>query len=79
MKAEEAEEILRETDDLLVYNQHNAMPYATPLDAVDEEAVMVSRIRQDPSTPNCLNMWVCCDNMRKGAALNAVQIAQALL
>jgi aspartate-semialdehyde dehydrogenase len=52
--------------------------YATPLDVVGEDAVYISRLRQDPRTPNELTFWVACDNLRKGAALNAVQIAESL-
>jgi aspartate-semialdehyde dehydrogenase len=52
--------------------------YATPLDCVGENAVFVSRLRVDPTVPHGLTMWVVSDNLRKGAAWNAVQIAQEL-
>ena len=52
--------------------------YVTPLEAVGEFAVYVSRIREDPTVEHGLAMWVVSDNLRKGAALNAVQIAQLL-
>ena len=50
----------------------------TPVDCAGEDATYVSRIRQDTSVQNGLNMWVVSDNLRKGAALNAVQIAEEL-
>ena len=53
--------------------------YPTPLDAEGDDPVYVGRIRDDDTAPNCLNFWVVADNLRKGAALNAVQIAEALM
>ncbi len=53
--------------------------YPTPLDAEGKDPVYVGRIRDDHTAPNCLNFWVVADNLRKGAALNAVQIAEALV
>src|SRR5437870_3032415 len=53
--------------------------YVTPVEAVGEDAVYVSRIRRDPTVPHGLNLWVVSDNLRKGAALNAVQIAEILV
>ena len=53
--------------------------YVTPAEAAGEDAVFVSRIRRDPTVPNGLNLWVVSDNLRKGAALNAVQIAEILV
>jgi aspartate-semialdehyde dehydrogenase len=79
LDAIEAEEILREEDSIILHNIENEYQYATPIDVVEREEVFVSRIRNDDSSKNSLNMWVCCDNLRKGAALNAVQIAEALL
>ena len=55
------------------------MKYATPIDTVENDDVFVSRIRNDTSKVNCINMWICADNLRKGAALNAVQIAEELI
>ena len=52
--------------------------YVTPAECAGEDAVYVSRIRKDPTVPNGLNIWVVADNLRKGAALNAVQIAEVL-
>jgi len=53
--------------------------YPTPLDAEGKDPVFVGRLRDDATAPNCLNFWVVADNLRKGAALNAVQIAEALV
>ena len=52
--------------------------YVTPVEAAGEDAVYVSRIRKDPTVANGLNLWVVSDNLRKGAAFNAVQIAEVL-
>ena len=52
--------------------------YVTPKEAAGEDAVFVSRIRRDPTVPHGLSLWVVADNLRKGAALNAVQIAEVL-
>ena len=53
--------------------------YVTPSEAAGEDQVYVSRIRRDPTIPHGLNLWVVADNLRKGAALNAVQIAELLV
>ena len=74
-----AEEILEESDGITVYNIENEMKYATPVDAVENDEVFVSRIRNDNSRKNALNLWICCDNLRKGAALNSVQIAEEII
>ena len=79
LDAKEAEELLEEADGVVVYNLENEIKYATPVDAVENDEVYVSRIRNDKSRDNCLNMWVCTDNLRKGAALNAVQIAEEVV
>ena len=73
---DEAREILREAPGVMVIDKHDATGYATPKDAQGEFAVFVSRIRNDKTVENGLNIWVVSDNLRKGAALNAVQIAQ---
>ncbi|QUD86562.1 aspartate-semialdehyde dehydrogenase [Phenylobacterium montanum] len=75
---DEAREILRDAPGVLVVDKRDDKGYITPKEAQGEFAVYVSRIRNDHSAPNCLNMWVVSDNLRKGAALNAVQIAQLL-
>ena len=79
LDALEAEEILYEADSVIVHNINNEFKYATPVDAVENDEVFVSRIRNDLSNPNTLNMWICSDNLRKGAALNAVQIAEHVI
>lgn len=73
---EEAYEILSETDGVLVNSHENEEKYVTPVDATDSEEVFISRIREDKSRPSTLNLWVAADNLRKGAALNALQIAE---
>ena len=77
--ANEAEEILSELDGIVVYSCDNEIQYATPVDVVEEDDVYVSRIRNDNSCKNTINMWITTDNLRKGAALNAVQIAEELI
>ena len=77
--AEEAREILREAPGLLVIDKHEDGGYATPLDCVGEFATFVSRIREDHTVEHGLSLWVVSDNLRKGAALNAVQIAELML
>ncbi|MDE2914264.1 MAG: aspartate-semialdehyde dehydrogenase [Paracoccaceae bacterium] len=75
---EEARDILRESPGLLVIDQREDGGYITPAECVGEYATFVSRIRQDPTIENGLNLWCVSDNLRKGAALNAVQIAELL-
>lgn len=79
LDCDEAEEILGESDGILVFNDQGKVQYSTPVDTVASDAVLVSRIRQDHSRQNSLNMWVSCNNLRKGAALNAVQIAEYVI
>ena len=78
LSPDEAREILREAPGVLVVDKQEADGYVTPVDAAGDFAVFVSRIRKDPTVENGLNLWVVSDNLRKGAALNAVQIAQLL-
>ena len=70
--------ILREAPGVVVLDRREAGGYITPVESVGEHAVYVSRIRKDPTIKNGLNLWCVSDNLRKGAALNAVQIAQLL-
>lgn len=79
LSADEARDILREAPGILVVDKPEDGGYITPVEAVGEWATFVSRIREDPSVENGLAMWVVSDNLRKGAALNAVQIAELLL
>ena len=76
LDADEAREILRDAPGIMVVDKHEPDGYITPKEAQGEHAVFVSRIRNDPTVENGLNLWVVADNLRKGAALNAVQIAQ---
>ena len=75
---DEARAILREAPGVLVVDKQEHDGYVTPVDSAGEHAVFVSRIRKDPTVENGLSLWVVSDNLRKGAALNAVQIAQLL-
>ena len=75
---DEARDILRDAPGVQVIDKHEHDGYVTPVDAAGEHAVYVSRIRKDPTVENGLSLWVVSDNLRKGAALNAVQIAQLL-
>ena len=75
---EDAREILREAPGVVVIDKREDGGYITPLESVGEFAVYVSRIREDPTVEHGLALWVVSDNLRKGAALNAVQIAQLL-
>ncbi|MBE7218204.1 MAG: aspartate-semialdehyde dehydrogenase [Caulobacteraceae bacterium] len=78
LSADEARDILREAPGLQVVDQRTDTGYVTPKEAQGEFAVYVSRIREDKTVENGLNLWIVSDNLRKGAALNAVQIAQLL-
>jgi len=75
---DEARDLLRESPGIIVIDQRTDKGYMTPKEAQGEFPVFVSRIRNDPTVENGLNLWVVADNLRKGAALNAVQIAQLL-
>ncbi|MBI1365289.1 MAG: aspartate-semialdehyde dehydrogenase [Alphaproteobacteria bacterium] len=75
---DEAREILREAPGLLVVDKREDGGYVTPVECVGDFATFVSRIRIDPTVENGLALWVVSDNLRKGAALNAVQIAELL-
>ena len=79
MSADEARALLRESPGLMVIDKHEDEGYVTPVECVGEFATFVSRIREDPTVENGLALWVVSDNLRKGAALNAVQIAEGLL
>jgi aspartate-semialdehyde dehydrogenase len=77
--ADEAREILRNAPGCLVIDKHEPGGYVTPYECVGEDATYISRIRDDMTVENGLQMWVVSDNLRKGAALNAVQIAECLI
>ena len=74
----EARDILREAPGLMVIDKRDGQGFMTPKEAQGEFSVYVSRIRRDPTVEHGLSLWVVADNLRKGAALNAVQIAQLL-
>ncbi|MCF2905855.1 aspartate-semialdehyde dehydrogenase [Octadecabacter sp. CECT 8868] len=75
---DEARDILREAPGCMVIDKREDGGYVTPIECVGDFATFISRIRQDSTIDNGLNMWVVSDNLRKGAALNAVQIAETL-
>jgi aspartate-semialdehyde dehydrogenase len=77
--ADEARDILRNAPGCLVIDKREAGGYATPYEATGEDATYISRIREDATVENGLAMWVVSDNLRKGAALNAIQIAECLI
>ena len=77
--ADEARDLLRESPGLMVVDKREDGGYVTPVECVGEYATFVSRIREDSTQDNTLNMWVVSDNLRKGAALNTVQIAECLI
>jgi aspartate-semialdehyde dehydrogenase len=79
ISADEARDILREAPGCLVVDKREPGGYVTPHEAAGEDATYISRIREDPTVDNGLVMWVVSDNLRKGAALNAVQIAEVLV
>ena len=75
---DQAYEALQEADGVVLLDRREAGGYITPKEAAGDNAVFVSRLRDDPTVPYGLTFWVVSDNLRKGAAWNAVQIAQAL-
>ena len=76
---QEASKLLKEFDGVSVIDFRKDEGYVTPVEAAGEDKVYVSRIRNDTSVENGLNIWVVADNLRKGAALNAVQIAELVI
>lgn len=79
LSAEEARTLLRESPGIMLIDNPDEETYVTPVESVGEFAVFVSRVREDPSVENGLQMWVVADNLRKGAALNTVQIAELMI
>lgn len=79
LSAEEAQNILREAPGCLVVDKREDGGYVTPYESAGEDATYISRIREDATVENGLNMWVVSDNLRKGAALNTIQIAEVLV
>ena len=78
ISAKQAQAILREAPGIMLVDKREDGGYVTPVEAVGEYATFVSRVREDPTVDNGLSLWVVSDNLRKGAALNAVQIAELL-
>lgn len=76
---DEAREILREAPGILVVDKREDGGYVTPVECVGDFATFISRVRVDPTVDNGLAFWCVSDNLRKGAALNAVQIAETLI
>ena len=78
ISAAEAQKILREAPGLMLVDKRQDGGYVTPVECVGDYATFVSRVREDPTVENGLSLWLVSDNLRKGAALNAVQIAELL-
>ena len=78
ISAEQAQSILREAPGVMLIDKREDGGYVTPVECVGDYATFVSRVREDPTVDNGLSIWVVSDNLRKGAALNAVQIAELL-
>jgi aspartate-semialdehyde dehydrogenase len=79
ISADEARNILRNAPGCLVIDKHEPGGYVTPYEAAGEDATYISRIREDGTVENGLQLWCVSDNLRKGAALNAIQIAEVLI
>jgi aspartate-semialdehyde dehydrogenase len=79
ISAEEAMEILRKAPGCMVFDKRETGGYITPQEAAGEDATFISRIREDSTVEHGLNLWVVSDNLRKGAALNAIQIAETII
>ena len=78
ISAEQAQDILREAPGIMLVDKREDGGYVTPVEAAGDGATYVSRVREDPTVENGLSLWCVSDNLRKGAALNAVQIAELL-
>ncbi len=79
LSADDARALLKKAPGITVIDHHHEDGFVTPAECVGEDGVFISRIRDDITVENGLNMWVVSDNLRKGAALNAVQIAEVLV
>lgn len=78
ISAEEAQNILREAPGIMLVDKREDGGYVTPIESAGDYATFISRVREDPTVENGLNLWCVSDNLRKGAALNAVQVAELL-
>lgn len=76
---EEVRRIISETEGCVLYDNPEKLEYPTPLLSHHRDEVFVGRVRRDPSQPKTLNMWVVADNLRKGAATNAIEIMERLV
>ena len=76
LSVDDAQKILREAPGIMLVDKREDGGYVTPVECVGDYATFISRIRKDPTVKNGLNLWCVSDNLRKGAALNAVQIAE---
>jgi aspartate-semialdehyde dehydrogenase len=79
MSADDVRDVLRDAPGVVVQDDPSVALYPTPRFAAGQDAVYAGRIREDMSNPNGIAMWVACDNIRKGAALNAIQIAEEMI
>jgi aspartate-semialdehyde dehydrogenase len=79
LTAEQAKTLLRAAPGVMLLDVPQENIYPMAIDAVGKDATYVGRVREDDSVANGLNLWVVADNLRKGAALNAVQIAEILI
>jgi aspartate-semialdehyde dehydrogenase len=79
LSANDARAVLAGAPGILVYDAPERKLYPMPMDAAGKDDVYIGRVREDESIPNGLNLWIVADNLRKGAALNAVQIAELLI
>ena len=79
LTAADATKLWRKMKGVTVIDTDNELSYVTPIEIQGEDDVYISRIREDGSVENGLNFWCVADNLRKGAALNAVQIAELLI
>jgi aspartate-semialdehyde dehydrogenase len=78
VSTKEARAVLKDADGVSLIDHRADEGYVTPVEAAGEDMVFVSRVREDPTVDNGLNLWVVSDNLRKGAALNTIQIAELL-
>jgi len=78
MAENKARELMRKADGIIVIDHRADEGYVTPVEAAGEDAVYISRVRTDPTVPHGLSFWCVSDNLRKGAALNSVQIAELI-
>jgi aspartate-semialdehyde dehydrogenase len=79
MSAKDVRDVLRDAPGVVVQDDPSSALYPTPLDAAGKDQVFVGRIREDSSNPNGIALWTATDNIRKGAALNAIQIAETMI